>query len=167
MKIIEQHHYHEDEWLLAADDVDPLALPAGAWLVPSEVFAECELNTGPQHRFAPVLEADSEISDLSASVLAAPLLTIRFAAFTDGRAYSLARLLRRNGYRGDLRAIGGIGRDQYTFLVRCGFSSVAVNSQAQAAQFRAAMDDMSAVYQPAADTQTTIAALRRQHQVSL
>ena len=36
-----------------------------------------------------------------------PLIAIRFPVFTDGRGYSLARLLRgRHGYAGELRAVG-------------------------------------------------------------
>jgi hypothetical protein len=43
-----------------------------------------------------------------------------FPKYTDGRAYSQARLLReRLGYRGELRATGNVLRDQLLFMRRC------------------------------------------------
>jgi uncharacterized protein (DUF934 family) len=52
------------------------------------------------------------------------LIAIEFPKFGDGRGYSLARLLReRHGYRGELRAIGNVLRDQLLYLHRCGFDA--------------------------------------------
>src|ERR1700756_5291795 len=52
------------------------------------------------------------------------LVVLDFPKFTDGRAYSQARLLReRLGYRGELRATGAVFLDQLPFLLRCGFDS--------------------------------------------
>ena len=54
----------------------------------------------------------------------AKLVVLNFPKFTDGRAYSQARLLReRLGYTGELRATGAVLRDQLPFLLRCGFDS--------------------------------------------
>jgi uncharacterized protein (DUF934 family) len=56
-----------------------------------------------------------------------PLIAIDFPRFTDGRGYSHARLLReRYRYRGELRAIGDIGRDQLYYLAQCGFDAFAI-----------------------------------------
>ena len=52
------------------------------------------------------------------------LIVLNFPKFTDGRAYSQARLLRgRLGYSGELRATGAVFLDQLPFLLRCGFDS--------------------------------------------
>ena len=49
--------------------------------------------------------------------------------FTDGRGYSTARLLReRYGYRGELRAIGDVQRDQLFYLAQCGFDAFALRA---------------------------------------
>ena len=74
---------------------------------------------GP-HALAPDNEAD---------VLDLPLggvtrIDLHFPAFTDGRAYSQARLLRtRRGFAGELRATGEVLIDQLVHMARCGFSS--------------------------------------------
>lgn len=48
---------------------------------------------------------------------------LNFPKFTDGRAYSQARLLRRRGFKGDLRATGDVLIDQLVHMYRQGFSS--------------------------------------------
>ena len=48
------------------------------------------------------------------------LIILDFPKFTDGRAYTQARLLReRLGYTGELRASGAVLIDQLPFLLRC------------------------------------------------
>ncbi|QRY81192.1 DUF934 domain-containing protein [Pseudomonas sp. PDNC002] len=56
-----------------------------------------------------------------------PLIAIDFPSFRDGRGYSLAYLLRsRLGWRGELRAVGDVLRDQLAHLRQCGFDAFAV-----------------------------------------
>src|SRR6267378_4009474 len=44
---------------------------------------------------------------------------VNFPKFGDGRGFSIARLLReRYGYRGELRAVGQVGRDHLYYLER-------------------------------------------------
>ena len=49
------------------------------------------------------------------------LIDIAFPAFTDGRGFSLARLLRREGFAGELRASGKLTPDQYLHAIGSGF----------------------------------------------
>ena len=64
-----------------------------------------------------------------ADVLAVPLegvdrVELQFPKFTDGRAFSQARLLRqRRGFTGDIRATGDVLVDQLVQMYRVGFSS--------------------------------------------
>jgi len=64
---------------------------------------------------------------------AIPAIAIRFPVFNDGRGFSLARQLRRLGYKGTLRARGHVLADQYPLALRCGFDEVEI-SEAQAAR---------------------------------
>lgn len=96
------------------------------------------------------------------------LIALEFARFTDGRAYSQARLLReRHGFRGELRAVGEVLRDQLTFMLRCGFDSFSVSSERQAKAILDAAEEFAHWYQPALDGKATIAALRRPSQADL
>jgi uncharacterized protein (DUF934 family) len=72
----------------------------------------------------------------------------------DGRAYTQARLLReRLGYRGEIRATGGVFRDAMFFMRRCGVNAFEVKDPADALQ---AFKDFSLGYQGAADDSTPI-----------
>ena len=65
-----------------------------------------------------------EVTALGDRLVGVQLVVLNFPKFTDGRAYSQARLLReRLGYTGELRATGVVLRDQLPFLLRCGFDS--------------------------------------------
>lgn len=81
------------------------------------------------------------------------LVVLEFPKFTDGRAYSQARLLRdRYGFTGEIRATGAVLRDQVLYMTRCGFSSFEIDRADAAARVAAALKEYSIVYQPAADT---------------
>ena len=89
------------------------------------------------------------------------MIAVNFPQFTDGRGYSTARLLReRYGWKGELRAIGDIQRDQLYYLSRCGFDAFLLNDGLDAAQgdslrsvqnALSAFNDFSEAYQTSAD----------------
>jgi uncharacterized protein (DUF934 family) len=54
------------------------------------------------------------------------LIAIRFPSSTDGRGFSLARQLRRAGYKGILRASGPLFSDQFPQALACGFDEVEI-----------------------------------------
>lgn len=72
------------------------------------------------------------------------LVAVRIAQYADGRAYSLARLLReRYGYRGELRATGDVLRDQLLYLSRCGFDAFVLRETARAQEALGAFTELS------------------------
>ncbi|MDH5534368.1 MAG: DUF934 domain-containing protein [Betaproteobacteria bacterium] len=76
------------------------------------------------------------------------LIAINFPKFTDGRGYTMARLLRdRYGYRGELRAIGDVQRDQLHYLARCGFDAFALKDGQDGRAALSAFADFSEAYQ--------------------
>src|SRR5258708_24987575 len=69
-----------------------------------------------------------ETTDAPASVAdrlgRAARVEVNFPKFGDGRGFSIARLLReRYGYRGELRAVGQVGRDPLYYLESCCFDA--------------------------------------------
>lgn len=55
------------------------------------------------------------------------LIRISFPAFSDGRAFTIARRLRMMGFTGELRAMGPVIADQYAMARRVGFDSVEIS----------------------------------------
>lgn len=54
------------------------------------------------------------------------LISIAFPSFSDGRGFSIAKRLRRDGFTGTLRATGPLIADQYAHAKACGFDEIAV-----------------------------------------
>ncbi|WP_372376003.1 DUF934 domain-containing protein [Acinetobacter ursingii] len=80
------------------------------------------------------------LSDLDA-------ILIEFAGFNDGRGYSFAALLRRQGYQGELRAVGDIFKDVLNYLKRSGFDSFVVKEGKDIHEAAAGLNDFKHPYQ--------------------
>jgi uncharacterized protein (DUF934 family) len=75
-------------------------------------------------------------------------IAINFPKFSDGRGYSIARLLReRYGYKGELRAIGEVARDHLHAMAQCGFDAFELREGEDPQQALAAFSDFSDTYQ--------------------
>lgn len=62
------------------------------------------------------------------------LIRISFPAFSDGRAFTIARRLRMMGFTGELRALGPVIADQYAMARRVGFDSIEITDDLAARQ---------------------------------
>lgn len=77
-----------------------------------------------------------------------PLIELNFAAFTDGRLFSTAKLLRtRYGYQGEIRAVGQFMVDQVCYLSKIGVNAFQLNNTEQLPVALASLDDFSVSYQ--------------------
>ena len=92
------------------------------------------------------------------------LIEVNFPAWTDGRGYSSARVLREAGYEGELRAVGDIVIDMLSHLRRCGFDSFAPEHALNEADAQAAFDRWPDVYQKTTDGRIPIWAKRHSHE---
>ena len=97
------------------------------------------------------LEPGDDARDLLPYLTRLKLVEVNFPAFTEGRGYSSARILREAGYAGELRAVGDITVDQLAALRRCGFDSFAPEAALNEADSQTALSRWANVYQQAAD----------------
>lgn len=74
------------------------------------------------------LPPDSDPAAL-APYLGARLVAVEFPAMTDGRGFTLARLLREQGFAGRIRATGGLIADQYAMARRVGIDEVQISAE--------------------------------------
>ena len=101
------------------------------------------------------------VEDLAPHVGRLRLIVLHFPKFSDGRAYSQARILReRMGYSGEMRATGGVLQDQLPFLLRCGFDSFESDQKGFGEALMRARTLFSVVYQPTEDGRPTASQLR-------
>ena len=124
----------DDPWVLVRDEVQspgPLILPLAAYEAGQGVWL------GP----------DDEVEHLRPWLATLPLIALDFPSFRDGRAYSQAYLLRtRLGWRGELRAIGDVLRDQLSHMRQCGFDAFALRADKSAEDALKGLAGMSVQY---------------------
>lgn len=155
-----------DSWQLlefAADGGLPVIPAAGDILVPLALWqaAAGVLLARSAGRVGVWLAPDEDPAQIADSLDALDLIAVHFPQFTDGRGYSTARLLReRYGWKGELRAIGDVQRDQLFYLSRCGFDAFLLNDGSDAPQgdllrsaqgALSAFNDFSEAYQTSVD----------------
>ena len=119
----------DDGWTLLREPGSQL--PAGPLILPLAVWREQQPAEVLAGRVASVqglwLAADDEPQLLQPWLGVLPLIALDFPSFTDGRAYSQAYSLRcRLGWRGELRAVGEVLRDQLSHMRQCGFDAFAI-----------------------------------------
>jgi uncharacterized protein (DUF934 family) len=127
-----------NDWQLLSDEAaDETAAPVpDAKLILS--FSRWLALGQPQHGVW--LDNHENVDQLRDALPSIPLIALRFPVFTDGRAYSQARLLRqRLGYQGELRALGDVQRDQIAYMARCGFDTFLLRADQDAEECQAAL----------------------------
>ena len=142
----------EDAWTPVADDA---ALPADGGVVISydRWFRERDTLAGRNAPLALAIANDRDVQALGDDVQRFEAIFLSFPKFSDGRAYSQARLLReRLGFGGELRATGNVLRDQLLHMVRSGFDAFEFGD---AAAFDAALREYSVFFQPTGDGRPT------------
>lgn len=101
----------------------PALLPLGAWL-----DAVAAADARERALLAVELLPGEPVEALLPHLAGLPLIALDFPAFTDGRSYSKAELLRRrHGYDGLLRATGEVLIDQIPLMLRMGIDQLAVS----------------------------------------
>ncbi len=91
---------------------------------------------------------DADIEALAADMPHVALVALQFPKWTDGRAYSQARLLRtRLRFRGELRATGEVLVDMLPLLARTGFDTAQLRADQNATHARRALDFFAGHYQ--------------------
>lgn len=142
--------FHRDEWVRYTPDS---ALLAGDYpfLVPLSVFvAEPDRFLAHEGPLGVEVAAGEPAAALAPYLQRLRLVALSFPKFSDGRAYSAARLLReRFGYLGELRAVGDVLADQIPLMRRCGITSFDVtHGPTRAALAAGKLAEMQHFYQP-------------------
>ncbi|AOR75462.1 MULTISPECIES: DUF934 domain-containing protein [Sphingomonadaceae] len=78
------------------------------------------------------------------------LVEVNFPAWTDGRGYSAARILREAGYAGELRGVGDLVIDMLHHMRRCGFDAFAPDKALNTTDAKNAFERWDNVYQATA-----------------
>jgi uncharacterized protein (DUF934 family) len=161
MPLLKNGHIAEDAWQPVADDAP---LPSdGAILISFARFkAEPDRLSGRNAALGLRLKNTDDARALADHVGRIGLIVLDFPKYTDGRAYSQARILREElGYAGELRAVGNVLLDQLLFMQRCGFDAFEMTRPDAELAWRKAVGTFTLFNQPTGDGRATIFELRR------
>lgn len=155
-KLIKNGEVVSNSWRKLSDkeECENADLSTGYWVLPLDVYLELK-NSGDR----PITDncgvwvfGDANPTVLAPILQKLPLVCIEFQMFTDGRGFSLARILREHhDYEGDIRACGAFIQDQLFYLARCGFSSFIIDDGADITSIQQSLNDFSITYQAAVD----------------
>ena len=104
--------------------------------------------TGPAEGDSSILVLPNDVNALEANLDGVKQVDLFFPAFTDGRAFSQAYLLRRRlKFTGDIRATGDVLIDQLVQMQRTGFSSAVLREGVDAADAQRQFERFGGYYQ--------------------
>lgn len=133
---------------IADNQYQPVAedgvLPAGDVLLKS---AELERLAEVQGKKALIVTVNDSPEDHQFPLDKLDMIAIEFAGFADGRGYSFAVLLRRQGFKGELRAVGDVFKDVLNYLKRCGFDAFVLKEGKDVQEAAAGLQDFTVPYQ--------------------
>jgi uncharacterized protein (DUF934 family) len=148
MAVIKNQQLTDNTWHYVADDAPlhcgDITVSLERWLAEQAQLAQHSGQVGVR------LQGSSDLNLIRPYLPKLPLIELEFPAFNDGRSFSQARLLRdREGYSGEIRAVGNFHADQVFYLHRVGFDSFELDDPKQQQAAIAAINDFDVVYQDA------------------
>ena len=103
------------------------------------------------------LDSDELISDIKHQIGEFSVIALNFPVFSDGRSYTNARELRQSlNYKGEIRAIGDVLRDQIFYMSRCGFDSFQLRPDQDPSACIDALQDFQESYQSTSENQNPL-----------
>ena len=140
--------FYRDAWSRVAAEGEipegPALLSKKRWLAERERLATRNAPLGLQ------LDPGESLDDIAADLPRFALIALSFPKYSDGRAFSTARLLREKyGFSGELRAVGNVLNDQIAFMRRVGFDTLDVtHAPTRRALIEGRIADVTLHYQP-------------------
>lgn len=140
------HLLPKEETLDGLSNCDDVIVPLHLWIDHAHALKTRDGGLGIW------LDSNEEVEEIADDLEHFQVIALNFPKFTDGRHYSSARLLReRYGYKGEIRAIGDVLRDQLFYMRRCGFDAFAIRADRDPEDALQSLKDFSVRYQAAVD----------------
>ncbi len=141
-------HVVEPDQQSLPEDEAPLLVPIAMWLQHQDALRARSQPVGvliQPHEDPYALLQEGVFQGAGLSTIA-----INFPAYTDGRGFSIAQMLRNElHWEGELRAVGDVLIDTIFYLARCGFDSFLVKPGHDPEKALAAFKTFTVAYQRA------------------
>jgi uncharacterized protein (DUF934 family) len=146
MPLLEHGRFVPDEWTHVGED-DELTADGDITVPFARLAAHYEELSARPGRLGVRFPNNERAEALQLFLPNLGLIILPFPAFTDGRAFSLARQIRSLGYACELRASGSFLPDQLGFLTEVGFDSFEVSDRFAESVWTRAAGAISLSYQ--------------------
>lgn len=138
-----------DNWTLINEETlgqsGDIIVPLALYLEHKDALQQADRQLAIQ------VNGDDDLTPVLEQLEQFPLIAVDFPTFRDGRGFSIARLLVRAGFKGELRATGDVGRDRIAYMERCGFTAIEISDEIFKPEMLGAFTEISNYYQGAAD----------------
>ena len=145
--------FAEDEWR-HVETAESLT-GNGRFILPLDAFLalDPDFRAGARERIGVLLMPGDPLDQISELLDQLSLVALAFPAFSDGRSFSKAQLLReRYGFNGAVRATGQVLIDQLPHMLRVGFDELEISHPVLLKRLEAGeVGGLGFYYQPAAD----------------
>jgi len=161
MPLIKETSLASDPWYHASDDTPllpdvPATISLARWRAERENIIRSGMDIGLR------LASHEAAEDIAPDLTHFGIIILNFPAFTDGRAYSQARLIRdRFNFTGEIRATGDVLYDQLKMMQRCGFNAFDIKKKTDVDGFINALKEIDLFYQGATGAETSLRQARK------
>jgi uncharacterized protein (DUF934 family) len=159
MSLWKNGRFVEDDWRVIEDEealpeTDKAIVSLARWRSEHEALA------GRNAPLGLLIPPGSDWRDIVADLPRFPVVAVTIPKYADGRASSIARLLRdRDGYAGEIRVIGDYILDQMPYMRRVGIDAFQVDDPVlQQALERGEWPEVTDYLQPALDSNSEVPA---------
>ncbi|MFA6921108.1 MAG: DUF934 domain-containing protein [Gallionella sp.] len=155
-----------DDWTVLRPDYNDnpkqVVVPSGKIIVPFDVWQAQRESLLARTDLGVWFKSCDRPEELQEDIARFSVIAVDFSKFADGRGYTIAYMLReRLGYKGELRAIGDVLRDQLFYLQRVGFDAFAPRADKDINEAVKGLSDFSVTYQASNDEKLPL--FRRVH----
>jgi len=147
MPLLKDNRIIVDSWTFLDDDDE---IPEYGKIVVSfgRLKSHFDMLVRRDDELGVALNNDTDAHELAPCIDKLSLIALHFPAFTDGRAYSQARIITTQlNYTAELRAIGNVLADQGVFMARCGFDAFEIDDRQPPHLWVRIANTMSLAYQ--------------------
>jgi uncharacterized protein (DUF934 family) len=145
MPLLKEGHFASDPYIRVDADA-PVPAEGDVIVAFARLLSDWQSLSERKGRLGVALANVERAEALTLFLRRLSLIVLPFPAFTDGRAYSIARQIRDLGFRGELRAVGNVLPDQLQFMLAVGFDAFEVTDRFPEAVWRRAAESMSLAY---------------------
>ena len=155
-QIIKNREIIADDWtvlrLVEGQTAADAVIPEGKVIVPLSVWQANKEALAARPAIGVWIASDERPEVLKGELDKFAVVAVDFPKFTDGRGFSIAYNLRmRLAYKGELRAIGDVLRDQLFSMQRVGFDAFAPRQDRSIVDALKGLTDFSETYQASVD----------------